>query len=67
MTKPSGKEFAFQESEGGLHYLDRTCPQHKQKHQGHVFTVNTEEHDKQRLSPSTQGPGATGCGWAPVR
>ena len=30
MTKPSGKEFAFQESEGGLHYLDTTCSQGEQ-------------------------------------
>ena len=30
VTKPSGKEFAFQESEGRLHYLDTTCPQGEQ-------------------------------------
>ena len=33
-------EFAFQESEGGLHYLDTTCS-HGVQCQGHVFTVNT--------------------------
>ena len=30
VTKPSGKEFAFQESKGGLHYLDTTCQQGEQ-------------------------------------
>ena len=30
VTKPSGKEFAFQESVGGLHYLGTTCPQDEQ-------------------------------------
>ena len=31
VTKPSGKQFAFLESEGGLHYLDTACPQAKQQ------------------------------------
>ena len=50
VTKPSGKEFAFQESEGGLHYLDMTCPQHKHKHQEHVFTVNTVRDNKRNMT-----------------
>ena len=70
MTKPSGKEFAFQESEGGLHYLDTTCPQHKEAPRTCLYSEHCErqqeEHDKQRLSPSTQGLGATGHGWAPI-
>ena len=49
MTKPSGKEFAFQESEGGLHYLDMTCPQGEQR-QGHVFTVNTVKDNKKNFT-----------------
>ena len=40
VTKPSGKEFAFHESEGGLHYLDTTHQQGQQR-QGHIFAVNT--------------------------
>ena len=50
MTKPSGKEFAFQESEGGLHYLDMTCPQYKQKHQGYAFAVNTVRASKRNMT-----------------
>ena len=49
MTKPSGKEFAFQESEGGLHYLDTTCSQGEQR-QGHVFTVNTVKDNKKNFT-----------------
>ena len=49
MTKPSGKEFAFQESEGGLHYLDMTCSQGKQ-YQGHVFAVNTVKDIKKNFT-----------------
>ena len=30
VTKPSGKEFAFHESDGGLHYLDTICQQGQQ-------------------------------------
>ena len=30
VTKPCGKEFIFKESEGGLHYLDTTCPEQGQ-------------------------------------
>ena len=53
VTKPSGKEFAFQESEGGLHYLDTTCPQYKQQQhqqQGHVFAVNTVRDNKKNVT-----------------
>ena len=48
VTKPSGKQFAFLESEGGLHYLDTTCPQAKQQDpQQHAFAVNTvRDNDK---------------------
>ena len=49
MTKPSGKEYAFQESEGGLHYLDTTCSQGEQQ-QGHVFTVNTVKDNKENFT-----------------
>ena len=45
MTKPSRVEFTFQESEGGLHYLDTTCS-HGVHHQGHVFAVNTVKDNK---------------------
>ena len=48
-TKLSGKEFAFQESEGGLHYLDTTCPQGEQQ-QGHVFAVNTVKDNKKNFT-----------------
>ena len=57
VTKPSGKEFAFQESEGGLHYLDTTCPQDEQRQhqqqcqlQGHVFAVNTVRDNKKNVT-----------------
>ena len=57
VTKPSGKEFAFQESKGGLHYLDTTCPhdeqhQHQQQcqQQGHVFAVNTVRDNKKNVT-----------------
>ena len=50
VTKPSGKEFTFWESEGGLHYLDTAGPQHKQKHQEHVFTVNTVRDNKRNMT-----------------
>ena len=50
VTKPSGKEFAFQESEGGLHYLDTTCAQDEQQQQGHVFTVNTVRDNKKNFT-----------------
>ena len=49
MTKPSGMEFAFQESEGGLHYLDTTCS-HGVQCQGHVFAVNTVKDNKKNLT-----------------
>ena len=45
VTKPSGKEFVFQESNGGLHYLD-TTHQQDQHQQGHVFSVNTVKDNK---------------------
>ena len=50
VTKPSGKEFTFRESEGRLHYLDTTGPQHKQKYQEHVFTVNTVRDNKRNMT-----------------
>ena len=50
MTKPSGKEFTFQESEGGLHYLDTTCPQYNQEPQGQVFAVNTIRDNKKNVT-----------------
>ena len=51
ITKPSGKEFVFQESDGGLHYLDTTCPQDKQQQQqGHVFAVNTVRDNKKNFT-----------------
>ena len=45
ITKPSGKEFALQESEGALHYLD-TTRQHGQQRQGFIFAVNTVKDNK---------------------
>ena len=45
VTKPSGKEFVFQESNGGLHYLD-TTHQQDQHQQGHVLSVNTVKDNK---------------------
>ena len=51
VTKPSGKQFAFLESEGGLHYLDTTCPQTKQQdQQQHVFAVNTVRDNKKHIT-----------------
>ena len=53
VTKPTGKVFAFQESEGGLHYLDTTCPQYKQgqnQQQGHVFAVNMVRDNKKNVT-----------------
>ena len=51
VTKPSGKQFAFLESEGGLHYLDTTCPQAKQQDpQQHVFAVNTVRDNKKHIT-----------------
>ena len=49
VTKPSGKEFAFQESEGCLHYLDTTCS-HGVQCQGHVFTVNTVKDNRKNFT-----------------
>ena len=48
VTKPSGKEFTFHESEGGLHYLDTTHQQGQQR-QGHVFAVNTVKDNKKNF------------------
>ena len=53
VTKPCGKEFVFKESEGGLDYLDTTCPEQEQglKHeQQHVFTVNTVKDNKKNFT-----------------
>ena len=51
VTKPSGKQFAFLESEGGLHYLDTTCPQTKQQDpQQHIFAVNTVRDNKKNIT-----------------
>ena len=49
ITKPSGKEFVFQESEGGLHYLD-TMQQQSHRQQGHVFSVNTVRDNKKNFT-----------------
>ena len=49
VTKPSGKEFAVHEPEGGLHYLD-TTHQHGQQRQGHVFTVNMVKDNKKNFT-----------------
>ena len=49
MTKPSRMEFTFQESEGGLHYLDTTCS-HGVQCQGYVFTVNTVKDNKKNFT-----------------
>ena len=48
VTKPSGKEFMFQESDGGLHYLDTTHQQDQQQ-QGHVFSVNTVKDNRKNF------------------
>ena len=51
VTNPSGKQFAFLESEGGLHYLDTTCLQAKQQDpQQHVFAVNTVRDNKKHIT-----------------
>ena len=53
VTKPCGKEFDFKESEGGLHYLDTTCPEQGQGHghkQQHVFTVNTVKDNRKNFT-----------------
>ena len=49
VTKPSGKEFVFHESEGGLHCLDTTHQQGQQR-QGHVFAVNTVKDNKKNFT-----------------
>ena len=49
ITKPSGKEFVFQESDGGLHYLD-TTKQQGQQQQGHMFSVNTVKDNKKNFT-----------------
>ena len=49
VTKPSGKKFVFQESDGGLHYLDTTHQQDQQQ-QGHVFSVNTVEDNRKNFT-----------------
>ena len=49
VIKPSGKEFVFQESDGGLHYLDTTYPHFEQQH-GHVFHVNTVNDNKKNFT-----------------
>ena len=49
VTKPSGKEFAFHESKGGLHYLDTTHQQGQQA-QGHVFAVNMVKGNKKNFT-----------------
>ena len=53
VTKPCGKEFIFKESEGGLHYLDTTCPEQGQGHEHgeqHVFTVNTVKDNRRNFT-----------------
>ena len=49
VTKPSGKEFVFQESEGGLHSLD-TMQQQNHRQQGHIFSVNTVWDNKKNFT-----------------
>ena len=51
ITKPSGKVFVFQESDGGLHYLDTTHQQDQQR-QGHVFSINTVKDNKKNFTNS---------------
>ena len=48
VTKPSGKEFVFQESDGGLHYLDTTHQQDQQQ-QGHLFSVDTVKDNRKNF------------------
>ena len=53
VTKPCGKEFVFKESDGGLHYLDTTCPEQEQGHgheQQHVFMVNTVKDNRKNFT-----------------
>ena len=49
MTKPSRMEFAFHESDRGLHYLNTTCS-HGVQCQGHVFAVNTVKDNKKNFT-----------------
>ena len=49
MTEPSGVEFAFQQLEGGLHYLDTTCS-HGIQCQGHVVAVNSVKDNKNNFT-----------------
>ena len=49
VTKPSGKELVFQESDGGLHYLDTTHQQNQQQ-QGYMFSVNTVKDNKKNFT-----------------
>ena len=49
VTKPCGKEFVFQESDGGLHYLDTTLPHGEHQH-GHVFYINTVHDNKKNFT-----------------
>ena len=49
VTKPCGKEFVFQESDGGLHYLDTTLP-HGEHHHGHMFYINTVHDNKKNFT-----------------
>ena len=53
VTKPCGKEFVFKESDGGLHYMDTTCPEQGQGHghkQQHVFMVNTVKDNRKNFT-----------------
>ena len=49
VTKPSRKEFVFQESDGGLHYLD-TTHSHGEHQQGHMFYVNTVNDNRKNFT-----------------
>ena len=49
VTKPSGKEFVFPESDGGLHYLD-TTHSHGEHQQGHVFYINTVNDNRKNFT-----------------
>ena len=49
VTKLSGKEFAFHESKGGIHFLDTTHQQGQQR-QGHVFAVNMVKDNKKNFT-----------------
>ena len=54
VTKPCGKQFVFEESLGGLHYLDTTSPEqgqtHEHKQHQHAFTVNTVIDNKKNFT-----------------